>query len=138
MLTFQQLQPILTDLDIPSESYLKSLKLPISDLNHVQIENFISKHERYTLCFDETPSRYSKAAVGLYSPDGDFCCIGIEQCTGKSGEDLLRDVKSILKRFDYKQLLSKVDSILTGRPPVLSIVSCLLWLGNFQLLLLKL
>ena len=82
----------LCQLDIPSESLLKQYKLAVPSLNEFQIKNFIQNHSRMTLCFDETPSRYNKCvAIGLFTPDGDFLCVGIRQCSGNTGDTLLQD-----------------------------------------------
>ena len=92
MQLLKEMQPILFELDIPSESLLKQYKLAVPSLNEFQIKNFIQNHSRMTLCFDETPSRYNKCvAIGLFTPDGDFICVGIRQCSGNTGDTLLQD-----------------------------------------------
>lgn len=112
-LVLQECQPILGDMDIPSESYLKNLKLAVNDLNSLQIENYVASHRSFTFCFDETPTRYSKAvACGLYSRDGDFLCIGIEPVSGNNAEHLLEDIKKIINRIGHTILLGKIDSII--------------------------
>lgn len=93
----KELQPILIEMDIPSESLLRQYKLGVPILNELQIKSFMESHDRFTLCFDESPSRYEKViALGLFSADGNFLCIGVQQCSGKTGESLFKD------RFQYK------------------------------------
>ena len=87
----KELQPVLISMDIPSESLLQQYKLAIPILNEVQIQSFIDAHTNFTLCYDESPSRYDKClAVGLYSTDGNFLCIGVQQCSGNTGDTLLQ------------------------------------------------
>ena len=47
----------LENLEIPSISFLKSLRLSVDSLNFLQSNLFINDHDEYVLTFDESPSR---------------------------------------------------------------------------------
>lgn len=97
----KEMQPILSTMDIPSESLLTQYKLAIPSLNELQISTFMEAADRFTLAYDETPSNYTKClGVGLFSEDGNFICIGVQECSGNTGDSL------------YKVRLSTIQGIL--------------------------
>ena len=110
----QEVQPILDSMEIPSVSLLKQYKLSVPFLNEVLIKNFLSKHDRYCICFDESPSRYAKVvAVGLFTPDGDFLCLDVRTCSGTTGDTLANDIFDIVRDFGGGDLWRQIDSIIS-------------------------
>lgn len=53
----QQSIPYLEHIDVPSVSFLKSLRLSVDPLNYLQSQLFINDHDEYVLSYDDTPSR---------------------------------------------------------------------------------
>ena len=53
----QETIPFLEHLDVPSCSFLKSLRLSVDPLNYLQSQLFINDHNEYVLSYDDTPSR---------------------------------------------------------------------------------
>ena len=111
-------------MDVPSCSYVKSLRLSIDPLNTLQSNVFLNDHDDFFLTFDESPTRFVQnhidlmndslflrnqkvLAVGAYSQDGNFNVLGYVIASGNNWEDVLSDVQKVLRQYEMVRILRK-------------------------------
>ena len=63
--SLKQHNPIFQEMDVPSCSYVKSLRLSIDPLNTLQANVFLNDHDDFILTFDESPSRFVQNHIDL-------------------------------------------------------------------------
>lgn len=63
--SLKQHNPIFNEMDVPSCSFIKSLRLSIDSLNVLQSNVFINDHDDLILTFDESPTRFVQKKIDL-------------------------------------------------------------------------
>ena len=113
---FKNCLDIFDECEVPSLTYINSLRLSMPSLNELQAKDFVKKSRILTLAMDESPSNTGDKSfqVGVYNESAEYSILSFKEISGGTAQEIHDRVLELLRQLfdqDFSTFVKKIKFV---------------------------